>query len=132
MKNSNFATLKKEFIFNQSEIDFLQSLPDNMPDIKLKPKQIEGISELYYKYISNKVYKGWGQDLAELEQREKWPSGPRLKRHEAQRIILGNLLELNIYRKNLNAMDAARKFFSSLNCRESYTILISKVYNIKY
>lgn len=128
-----FAELKQEFRMTQDEIQFLQSLPDNLPDTKLKAKQVEEISSIYYKYIANKVYRGWGQDLAEFEQKsEKWPSGNRVKRHEAQRMILDNLMELNLYRDNMSAEEAARKFYSTINCRESYCILVSKVYNVSY
>lgn len=133
LEKKAFAELKQEFRMTQEEIKFLQSLPDNLPETKLKAKQIEEIGSIYYKYIANKVYRGWGQDLAEYEQKsEKWASGERVKRHEAQRIILGNLMELNLYRDNMSAEVAARKFYSTINCRESYTILVSKVYNVSY
>lgn len=116
---------------NQEEITFLESLPDNLPESKLTQKQKDTVSAMYYKYLAGKVVKGWGTELCEIEQKENWPSGPRVKRHEAQRMILGNLLELNKYRKELTATEAASKFFHCLTCRESYTILLNKVYNLK-
>lgn len=133
MKNKKkvFATLKSEFILKTEEIKFLQELPDNLPGTHLTQKQRDNVSAIYYKYIANKITRGWGQDLAEFEQKEKWPSGPKLKRHEAQRMILGNLVEFNIYRAQLTAEEAANKFYGCLTCRESYTILLSKVYNLK-
>jgi hypothetical protein len=130
MNTNAFATIKPEFKMTKEEIELLQAMPDNSPETKLTQKQKDIVSHIYYKYIANKVVRGWGQDLAEFEQKEKWPSGPRLKRHEAQRMILGNLIELNLYRDNMTAEQAASKFFSCITCRESYTILISKVYKI--
>lgn len=131
MNTTTFASLRAEFVMSEEHMTFLNSLPENLPDTKLTKKQIETVSEIYYTYISNKIYRGWGQDLAEFEQKsEKWPSGPRVKRHEAQRMILGNLVFLNQYKKELTAPAAASFFFSCVSMRESYQILVSKVYTI--
>lgn len=125
------AILKSQFIFSPEDKEFLNSLPPNMPDTKLTKKQIDRVSSIYYKMIpKNQVFKGWGVELFEVEKKEKWPSGPRVKAHEAKRIILSNLLELN-ERGNMNAEQAASKFFYALTCRETYTILLQNVYELK-
>lgn len=130
--NNIIASIRPEFIMEQQHIDFLNQLPDNLPETKLTKKQIETVGEIYYKYISNKVYRGWGQDLAEFEQKvEKWPSGPRVKRHEAQRMILGHLVFMNEHKRELNGEQAAKFFFSVIGCRESYQVLVSKIYEVK-
>jgi len=122
-----FATLKPEFILSDDDKNFLTSLESNLPETKLKQKQIERISDIYYKHVANKIVWGWGGDMAELEQKEKWPSGPRVKRHEAQRMILGHLLTAE---KELTTEQAAKKFYYALTCRESYTIVLQKIYQI--
>lgn len=130
MNTQIFATLRPEFVMNEQDMNSLKLLPDNMPETKLTKKQIETVSGIYHKYINGKITRGWGQDLAEFEQKsEKWPSGPRVKIHEAQRMILGNLLFLNESKKELTAEQAASFFHGSMNCRESYTILIGKAYS---
>ena len=131
MNTKTFATLKKEFKLTSEEINYLESLPENLPENKLTSKQRKEVSRLYHHYIENKIYKGWGQDLAEFEQKsEKWPSGPRVKRHEAQRMILGHLVFLSQNKSELTAEQAAKMFYNSMTCRESYVILLSKVYEL--
>ena len=129
MKNYN---LKKEFILSEDHKNFLESLPGNFPETVLTKKQKDNISSIYYQYISkNQVYKGWSIELYKIELSEKWPSGPRVKQHEAMRMILGNLLWFNKDLLKMNESKAARHFLSALQCRESYQILTSKVYELK-
>lgn len=129
MKNSKIAyQLKKEFTMNADEISFLAELPSNLPETKLTKKQIDRIAEIYYKYISNKVVRGWGQDLAEFEQKEKWPSGNRVKRHEAQRFILEWLSFENTSNLSMDSKKAAKHFFAHLQTREAYQILIRNIF----
>jgi hypothetical protein len=131
MKTQAIANLKPEFILNEQEIIDYKSLPKNMPDIKLSAKQIEFVNDLYRKYLEGKVCKGWGIELFEIEKGEKWPSGPRMKGHEAKRIILNNLIE-HQSKKQMSDREALRLFFAGLQCRESYQILLSKIYEVKY
>ncbi len=131
MKKQPFAKIRKEFLLTKEEIQAYELLPDNLPESKLTQKQKDFVSALYYKYLSGKVTKGWGTELSDVEKGEKWPSGPRLKQHEAQRMILGNLIWMNKDRATMTAEKAAQVFFNSLTCRESYTILIYKIYEVK-
>lgn len=124
--------LRKEFIMTPEQIAAYRALPDNMPETKLNKKQLELVWNLYYKYVENKIVKGWGTQLFEIEKIEKWPSGPRMKTHEAKRIVLNNLVEINEHKTVLTAEKAADLFFNVLSCRESYTILTSKVYERTY
>jgi hypothetical protein len=123
-------SLKPEFIMNEDDINFLSSLPHNLPETHLTRKQISEINELYYKYISkNNVHYGWGTELYKLEQKEKWTGGSRVKTHEAQRMILGWLKEANEYHPTLSWREAAKYFHAHLTCREASAILTSKIYN---
>lgn len=130
MKNQIAFRIKKEFLMTADEISFLRSLPDNLPETKLTAKQKDIIGSMYHRLIpANQVYRGWGQDLAEFEQKEKWPSsGARVKRHEAQRFILGWLAYENEAKKELTADQAAKHFFANLQTREANQILISKIF----
>lgn len=88
--------LKPEFLLLPEEIEQYNALPDNLPDNKLTKKQIELVSTLYYKYITKNIdNQSWGKDMYKVEKEEKWPSGPRVKDHEAKRMILTNLVYLN-------------------------------------
>ncbi len=123
--------LKPAFILSAEDRSFLLSLPSNMPDISLTRSQINRVSDIYYRYISkNQVYKAWGTELYKMEQSEKWPSGPRVKLHEAQRFILGWLLKENDH-PITDYKGATIRFFSALTGREANSILLTKIYEIK-
>ena len=129
MKTKNKARYKIncEFIVSDQDIKQYNELPNNLPDSKLSEKQIEFVFCLYHKYIAGKITMGGGTDLYEVEKREKWPSGPRMKTHEAMRIALDNLIYLNS-RKELTAEQASDLFYSTLTCRETYCKLIQSIY----
>ena len=122
--------LKDIFIMTAQEIEQYNALPNNMPDNKLTAAQINFINELYYKYITKHIDRqSWGADMYEVEKREKWPSGPRVKTHEAKRFILGNLVYLNSTPK-LTIQQAAVKFYSVIECRPMYSKLVKLAYDI--
>lgn len=123
------VTLKEEFKMTKLEIEEYNALPDNLPETKLTSKQIELVDRLYRKYIGGKITMGWGTPLFEVELKEKWPSGPRVKRHEAKRFILGNLVSKQDS-KRINYKKAANMFWSALTCRPTYAKLIQEVYNV--
>lgn len=120
--------LLPEFKMTQEEIEMYNSLPDNMPGNKLNKKQLDFVCEMYYKYITKNIdNQNWSEEMYKTEMREKWPSGPRVKSHEAKRFILGNL----VYRQEkpvLTLEEAADTFLSCLTARPMYAKLISKVY----
>ena len=124
------AVLRPEFVLTKDEVKQYNDLPDNLPDIKLTVKQKDFIHSLYYKYLSGKVVRGWGVELFQIEKGEKWPSGPRMKTHEAMRIILNQLVRSQD-RKVMTPAKAADFFYSALSCRESYQILVNKIYELK-
>jgi hypothetical protein len=122
--------MKHEFIMTNEEIEIYNNLPDNLPETKLTQKQIEFINSLYYKYITKNIdNRDWSAPMFEIEKREKWPSGPRVKSHEAKRFILGNLVFLNSQPK-LTIHQAVIKFYSVIECRPMYSKLVKLVYNI--
>jgi len=123
---------RPEFKMTAEEIAAYEQLPDNLPDINLTQKQIQLVKELYYKYISIQIdRRDWSEDMYKVEMKEKWPSGPRMREHQAKRIILNNLVELN-KRGDLTLLEAARKFHSALTCRPMYSKLVACVYEIQY
>ncbi|MDD5356439.1 MAG: hypothetical protein PHY56_07890 [Candidatus Omnitrophica bacterium] len=125
--------IKKEFQMTQDEISNYRALPDNLPDTKLTEKQKRFVWSLYHKYIGTKIdNQDWSPDMYKVEQREKWPSGPRVKEHEAKRMILSNLCECCENRKSLTPAQAVCKFHSALTMRPMYAKLLSKIYNVDY
>ena len=124
------VVLKPEFIITPAEIEQYNNLPENLPGSKLTAKQIEFINGLYYKYITRNIdNQSWRREMYRTEQTEKWPSGPRVKAHEAKRFILGNLVYLNGTPK-LTVKQACVKFYSVIECRQEYARLVKLVYNI--
>lgn len=122
--------LLPQFIMDKEDIKQYNLLPDNMPDIKLNKKQIELVNMLYRKYIGKTIdNQNWSLEMYKVEQKEKWPSGPRVKSHEAMRMILNNLVWKN-ERPKLTNIEAAELFHSALSCRPMYAKLIYKIYQI--
>lgn len=124
------AVLKQEFRMNKADIEEYNNLPDNMPDIKLTAKQVDLVDRLYRKYIGGKITVSWGTELFEIELKEKWPSGPRVKRHEAKRFILNNLVS-HQDSKVISSIKAMQMFWAGLTCRYSYAKLLQEIYDIK-
>ena len=124
------VTMKSEFVMNQEDINFLNSLPDNLPETKLKKAEKERIGAIYHRYISQIDNYDWSPSLVAIEQREKWPSGPRVKTHEAQRMILGWLVLYNENDKEMTPERANYVFYSSLSNRPTSIRLLSFIYNI--
>ena len=121
--------IKKEFRLSKNEIKFLNSLPSNLPDTKLSKKEINEIDRIYRYYITNNVdNQSYYSALYEIELKERWSSGQRLKNHEAKRIPLNNLLNSSLKMTN---KEAARNFLVTLSCRESYLKLTREIYELK-
>lgn len=122
--------LKPEFTMSKEEIALYRELPDNMPGTHLTPKQKELVNSLYYKFITRNIdNQKWGQPMYKIEQGEKWPSGPRVKDHEAKRFILNNLVETNEGHKALSLKEAARKFHCCISLRPMYAKLVYEMYD---
>lgn len=123
--------LKPELTLTSEEIDQYNSLPANMPDTKLKAKEKEFIDSLYYRYISKTIdNKDWSKEMYKVEQAEKWPSGSRVKEHEAKRMILSNLVFLNT-RPVMTMEEAASMFKTCLTLRPMYAKLVANAYAAK-
>ena len=117
--------LKEAFKMSVDEKDYLNSLPDNLPDVKIKEQDKDVISKLYRKYITQIIDNyDYSYALFELEKKENWPSGNRMKAHEAQRIILGFL---SGFRDEIEL----QMVFESLTNRESYRKLLKNAYELK-
>jgi hypothetical protein len=75
--------------------------------------------------VSNDLLK----ELYELEQKEMWPGGERVKKHEAQRLVLEWLVDFN--RTPEPSMErAVRLFYTNLKTCEPNRILITAIYQI--
>ena len=121
--------LKPEFTLTSEEVEQYNKLPDNLPNNKLKAKEKEFVNSLYYRYISKNIdNQDWSKDMYRVEKEEKWPSGTRVKDHEAKRMILSNLVYLNT-RPELTMEEAASLFHNCLTLRPMYAKLVYKVYS---
>ena len=121
--------LKPEFTLTSEEVAQYNLLPDNLPDNRLKAKEKEFVNSLYYRYIARNIdNKDWSKEMYRVEQEEKWPSGGRVKEHEAKRMILSNLVYLNT-RPELTLEEAASLFHSCLTLRPMYAKLVYNVYS---
>ena len=124
-------SVNSALVMSEDEINAYNALPDNMPDTKLSVKQKELVSNLYRKYITKIDNQDWSIEMYKAEQKENWPSGPRIKEHEAKRIILNNLIDLQ-RRKNDDINELAGLFHSALTCRPMYAKLVNKFFTINY
>ena len=121
--------LKPEFTLTSEEVEQYNKLPDNLPDTKLKAKEKEFVNSLYYRYITRNIdNKDWSKEMYKVEKEEKWPSGPRVKDHEAKRMILSNLVYLNT-RPELTMEEAASLFHNCLTLRPMFSKLVYNVYS---
>ena len=122
--------IKKQFSMTQEDINFLKNLPDNLPDNKLTKKQIDGVNDLYFKYITKNIDNvNMARPMYEAEQSEKWPSGSRVKHYEAKRMILDNLMHMN-YKEFHSDSDFAAYFYASLSLRQMYSKLVYYVFSV--
>ena len=125
--------VKKVFQMTSEEINQYRALPDNLPETRLNEKQKRFVNDLYYKYITKNIdNQDWSRAMYKTEQAERWPSGPRVKEHEAKRFILSNLCECCENRKSLTAAQAVCRFHSALTMRPMYAKLLYHVYNVEY
>ncbi len=131
MKNEETKlVLRPEFRMSSADMAILNALPDNRPDTRLTAKQIVTVGDLYHKYLHSVTY-GWGNQLFELEQKEKWPSAGKVKRHEAKRIVLCWLVGYSTYYAEMSGAKALDFLLRELTSREANTILINKAYTIQ-
>ena len=119
--------LKEAVRLTRAQTEFLESLPDNLPETKLSQKQKDEVDLTYIKTIgrveSRKLNACW-----ELEQASKWPGSERMKRHEAKRIMLDWLVEAQRDRAEMNDKKAAKHFYGSLSNRASWVQMLSLIY----
>ena len=123
--------LKEKFKMTPEEIEGFRVLPDNLPETVLTKKQKDFVSGLYYKYIKRPIDNpGWGNPLYMLEKKEKWPTGDRMKEHEAMRIVLNPLVEHQA-KQELPVEDAVLLFQGALDCRECYQKVLKEIYLVE-
>lgn len=115
--------LKETFKMSDEEKVYLNSLPSNLPTVKIKEQDRDHIRKIYNKYIKQIDNVDWSLSLMELEKKQKWPSGNRMKDHEAQRMILNWLVD---FRDEIEL----QMVFDSLTCRESYRKLLKNAYQL--
>lgn len=118
------------YIMAQEDINALNALPENLPETRLTQKQKELVDTIYHKYlcrelVSNDLLK----ELYEFEQKEKWPHGERVKKHEAQRLVLQWLIEFNKYPK-LDVDSAVVLFYTNIKTCEANRILVTSIYYV--
>jgi hypothetical protein len=124
-------TINKQMRMSKSDKKALETLrgeKPNLPETHLTPKEKDIVSSLYGKYIRKIDNQGHYEALYEMELHERWPSGPRVKHHEAKRFILENLLDLNHRGKMTDKQ--AQSFFHCMikGIRQSYQHLIYFAY----
>ena len=109
--------LNKQFRMTAKEIQWLRDLDEekpNLPATKLTQKEIAEIDRLYSKYIRWIDNRDWTEDLWKMEKHENWPSGSRMKNHQATRIVLGHLLTVNDHKGDMTDKVASRYFLNML------------------
>lgn len=122
--------MHSKFIMAQEDINALKALPENFPETRLTPKQKDLVDTIYYRYVSRgKVSNDLVKELFEMEQKDKWPHGERVKKHEAQRLVLQWLIDFNKHPK-LDIESAAVFFYTNIRTCEANRILVTSVYYV--
>lgn len=122
--------LKSQLIMSAEDIQTLSELPANMSDNKLTAKQIRQVEDIYHKYIGEHLdnidLSGplWEQDR---KHEPNWPSGPRMKRHEAKRIVLNWLMSEQKHMTD-STEQLAKHFLMVCRCRPVYVQFIGKAW----
>jgi len=130
------ATVKmhSKFIMSQEDIDqyqTLETLVPNFPENHLTPKQKELVNSIYHKYLRREIVSNdLLKELYELVQKENWPGGERVKKHEAQRLVLHWLVEFN-RQPEPSVERAMRLFYENIKTCEPNRILITSIYYIQ-
>lgn len=122
--------LSPSLVMTAQDIEALNSLPDNMPDIKLTAKQIAIVDTIYSRYIGRYIDNREYIPIYEQDRKTErnWPSGPRMKRHEAKRIILGWLLsEQSLIGQPIERL--VIHFLTACRCRPIYAKFVGMAYN---
>jgi len=119
--------LKDQVRLGQENIAFLEGLPDNFPETKISAHHRMEIDTVYANRIG-RIERKKLFTCFELEMKNKWPSGERMKKHEAQRILLGWLSESERHRPVMTDKEAAKHFYGSLDNRASWIQLLSLIY----
>ena len=109
--------LRKEFKLTKVELSTIQELDEkkpNLPDSILTEKEKRFFANVYYMYIQKYIDNhDWNKDLDDVEYKEKWASGNKTTRTEAQRLVISHLVTVNRW-GNLTDKDAAKKLKSLL------------------
>jgi len=109
--------LNKKFRLTKVELSTIQELDEkkpNSPDSILTEKEKRFFANVYYMYIQKYIDNhDWNKDLDDVEYKEKWPSGNKTTRTEAQRLVISHLVTVNRW-GNLTDKDAAQKLKSLL------------------
>ncbi len=127
-----FIKMKPQFIMSQADIDALENLPPNFPETHLTQKQKDTVNSIYFRYVSAKsVNKFLLHELYETEQKtERWPGGEKVKRHEAQRLVLDWLVEFN-KKTVLTTEEASKLFFFNLDTCQANRLLVSGIFDVQ-
>lgn len=126
------ATVKMhaKFIMSQEDIDTLKALPANFPETHLTKKQKDTVDTIYHRYLRREIVSvDLLKELYQLEQKEMWPHGERVKKHEAQRLVLEWLVDFNRYPEP-SVEQAMRMFYQNIKTCEPNRILITSIYYI--
>lgn len=122
--------MHSKFIMAQEDINTLKALPDNFPETHLTKKQKDLVETIYYRYLRREIVSNdLLKDLYVLEQKEIWPHGERVKKHEAQRLVLQWLIDFNKH-PELDIESAAVFFYTNIRTCEANRILVTSVYYV--
>ena len=103
----------------------------NMPETKLTKFEISCVEEIYYQYISKVIDdETYNEALYREFKKERWMCGKVTKRHEAKRIILDHLLQVNKM-GNLTIKEASNTFLCTLSYVPSYRAVVASAYTSK-
>ena len=100
----------------------------NSPNSKLTEDEIQLVDGLYYRYIVRGIEgKDYNPSLYMEYKKDRWACGKITKKHEAKRIILDHLIQVN-FMGNLTNSQGAEVFLNTLSCVNSYKTVVRYAY----
>jgi hypothetical protein len=121
-----------QFVIREKDIEYLDTLPANVPGAAYTKEQKRQIDAIYTKYITkNGVVKSPGMEIYHLERKRGWSNGEKMTAEAAQRIILEEVL-IEILKEPIVAPDRLAQIYKqAIMLDEAHRILYFHVYDFK-
>ncbi len=125
----DIVKLHPKFIMSDLDIDYLDLLPPNMPGAAIKADIKKRVDVIYRKYITrNGLYGTNGAELYTLAAAKKWADKTRIVDAAAKRIVLNEIVALQMVQE-ITVYDLAKRYHSALLLDPMQRIVLHAVFD---